>query len=252
MSSRGLLDCNLSIGHPVVHTYESYGNANELLESVRPAGIDGGIAWHIAQRDYDPAEGNRMLAKVIEGCGSLWGCWTILPPQTREVITDGFFEQMAMQRVVALRAFPDLHRFQLRKSVFGGFLDELAARRIPLMLQIEGNIPWPTVYDLLEEVPNLTCVLCDIGIAGVDRQMWPLLERYPNVYVDSSLLSLGEGAMEAMVGEFSSRRILFGTGFPARYAEAAALQLLHADISDSDKANIAGANLRRLISEVSP
>jgi predicted TIM-barrel fold metal-dependent hydrolase len=193
-----------------------------------------------------------MLAKVIEGCGSRWGCWTILPPQTREVITAGFFEQMAMQRVVALRAFPDLHRFQLRKSVFGGFLDELAARRIPLMLQIEGNIPWPTVYDLLEEVPNLTCVLCDIGIAGVDRQMWPLLERYPNVYVDSSLLSLGEGAMEAMVGEFSSRRILFGTGFPARYAEAAALQLLHADISDSDKANIAGANLRRLISEVSP
>lgn len=246
-----LLDCNLFVGHPVVHAYESYGTANELLDAVRPAGITGGIAWHIAQRDYDPAEGNRLLAEAIDGCEALWGCWTMLPPQTREVITDDFFDRMKRHRIIALRAFPDLHRFRLRKSVFGSFLDELVNRRIPILLSIEdAGILWSTVHDLLEESPNLTCILCDIGIAGVDRQTWPLLERYPNVYVESSLLALAEGGTEAMVGEFGSERILFGTGFPARYAEAAALQLLHADISESDKANIAHANLRRLISEV--
>jgi hypothetical protein len=245
-----LLDCNLFVGRPVTNAYESYGTAEGLLDAVGLVGIAGGVAWHIAQRDYDPAEGNRLLAVGIDGCEALWGCWTILPPQTQEVITDDIFERMRRHRIVAFRAFPDLHRFQLTNSVFAGFLDELVSRRIPLLLGIEGNIAWHAVYGLLDEVPELTCVLCDIGIAGVDRQTWPLLERYPNVYVESSLLSLGEGAMEAMVGRFGPGRILFGSGFPARYAQSAALQLLHADISDSDKANIAGDNLRRLITEV--
>lgn len=245
-----LLDCNLFVGHPVVQAYESYGTASDLLDAVRSAGIASGLAWHVAQRDYDPAEGNRLLAEAIDGCQAVWGCWTILPPQTHEVIAGDFFDRMKRHRIVALRAFPGLHRFELRRAVFDRFLDELVSRRIPLLLGIEGNIPWPVVYDLLEEVPELTCVLCDIGIAGVDRQTWPLLERYPNVYVESSMLSLGEGAMEAMVREFGSGRILFGTGYPARYAEAAALQLLHADISDSDKVDIAGANLHRLVAGV--
>lgn len=246
----GLLDCNLALGYPVAGAFEACGSAGELIDTVKPSGITGGVAWHIAQRDYDPAEGNRLLAEAIDGCESLWGCWTILPPRTREVITDFFFQKMKLSRVVGLRVFPDQQRFQLRRTAFGGFLEEVESRRIPLFLSAEQGITWPSVYDLLEELPALTCVLCDIGIAGVDRETWPLLDAYPNVYVETSMLSLGEGGVEAMVREFGSERLLFGTGFPARYAEAAALQLLHADISESDRANIAGANLRRLISEV--
>jgi hypothetical protein len=246
-----LLDCNLCLGLPMLNDYESYATAREMLDAVRPVGVAGGIVWHVAQRDYDPAEGNRLLADAIRGCDALRGCWTLLPQQAREVVIEDFFGRMSSDRIVALRAFPDLHRFRLRRGVFGGFLDELVERRIPLFLSVESaGITWSAVHDLLEEYPGLTCVLADIGIAGVNREVWPLLERYPNVYVESSLLALAEGGMETTVAEFGEDRVLFGTGFPARYAEAAALQLLHADISDSAKAAIAQGNLRRLISEV--
>lgn len=245
-----LLDCNFFVGHPSAGSFDCFSTAEELLAAVRHVGVVGGLAWHIAQRDFDAAEGNRMLSRAIEGCGALWGCWTILPPQTGEVVTSDFFDRMKRCRIAALRAFPGLHRYQLKKWVFGSFWDELVSRNVPLLLSVEGNTSWPAIYGILEESPEMTCVLCDIGIWGVDRQVWPLLERYPNVYVESSLLSLAEHGMEDTVRRFGAERVLFGTGFPARYAEAAALQLLHADISESDRINIAGANLRRLVSRV--
>jgi predicted TIM-barrel fold metal-dependent hydrolase len=126
----------------------------------------------------------------------------------------------------------------------------MVERRIPLLISIEGRTPWRDVYALLSEVPDLTCVLCDIGVWGVDRYTWPLLDKYPNVYIETSQLSIEAGGLEAGVAKFGADRFLFGSGFPLRYPEAAAMQLIHSEVSDSDKQNIASKNLERLISEV--
>ena len=119
---------------------------------------------------------------------------------------------------------------------------------------IMGNIP-VGVLDLFpvfpeSEFPNLTCILCDIGIWGVDRYSWPLLEKYPNLYLETSLLSLENYGLEATVQRFGSDKLVFGSGFPERYPESAMLQLLHADISEYDKKKIAGLNLENLIAKV--
>jgi predicted TIM-barrel fold metal-dependent hydrolase len=157
---------------------------------------------------------------------------------------------MKRGHVVALRAFPDLHRFFLSRLVFGRWLEEIAERRIPLLLSLEKGISWQATYQLLEAYPVLTCVLCDIGIWGVDRYTWPLLENYPNVYVETSLLALEDGGMEATVARYGAERLLFGSGFPERYPESAILQLLHADISESDRQKIASGNLKRVLAQV--
>ena len=244
------LDSNFFLGKPVVAGYEAYSDVCELMAEMGGAGVVGGLVWHVAQMDSSPVEGNRLLAEAIRGFDNLWGCWTILPPQTREVIRPGFFEQMKLNRIFALRAYPEHHRFMLRRSVFGSFLDELVERRIPLLIPIGKDATWPIVYDLLEEAPELTVVLCDLTTWGCDRLTWPLMAKYPNVHVETSFLSLHEGELEGMVNEFGGDRMLFGSGFPEKYVEGPALQLTHADISDEDKRKIASGNLRRLISEV--
>jgi predicted TIM-barrel fold metal-dependent hydrolase len=134
--------------------------------------------------------------------------------------------------------------------VFGSFLDEVAQRRIPLLLSLERGVTWRDVYQLLGEYPELTCLLCDIGIWGQDRFVWPLLERYPRVFVETSLVSLEAGGLEAGVKRFDASRFVFGSGFPVRYPEAALLDLLQADLPVRDREAIASANLERLLSEV--
>jgi len=102
----------------------------------------------------------------------------------------------------------------------------------------------------MSEFPSLTCVACDLENWSKMRNILPLLDKYPNFYVETSMLSVHEGNMEFIVRRNGSERILFGTGFPERYMESNTLELMHAEISYEDKQNISHLNLERIISEV--
>ncbi len=214
-------------------------------------GIAKGLVWHVAQHDYAASDGNQFLTKVIAGRKNLFGCWVILPPQTGEVITPDFFRRMQRSRIVALRAFPDHHRYLLNRAVFGAFMDEVSERRIPLLLSLEKRgITWPAVYQFLAEFPNVTCLLCNVGVWNADRYTWPLLDRYPNVRLETSLLALADGGFEATVARFGAGRLVFGSNFPERYPEASILSLAHAAIAPKEKQRIASANLEDLIRHI--
>ncbi|MCX6992995.1 MAG: amidohydrolase family protein [Kiritimatiellaeota bacterium] len=155
---------------------------------------------------------------------------------------------MQRDRIVALRAFPAHHNYLLNRVVFGKFLDEVTERRIPLLISLEkAGGGWSAIYELLAEFPNLTCVLCDIGDWNSDRYTWPLLETYPNVFLETNLLTREDGGIEETVARYGAGHLLFGSNFPERYLEAAALAILQADIPAADKKKIASANLESLI-----
>lgn len=246
-----LFDANLSIGLPTLAVAGAVSSAAELQQNLQRQGIGRALVWHVLQHDASPVTGNQMLSEAIAGHENLWGCWTILPPQTGEVIKRGesLFTLMKQHRIAALRAFPDTQHYLLNRTVFGSWLDEVAELRIPLLLSLERGITWAGVYHFLEQYPQITCILCDIGIWGVDRYTYPLLEAYPRVFVETSLLALEDGGMEALVAQYGSSRLLFGSAFPTRYPESSILQLLHADITDADRRNIASENLQHLLDE---
>ncbi len=240
-------DVNTFLGLPTRNTVKSPASAAELLAEMDAAGISKAVAWHIAQHDYDAAEGNRLLSEAITDEDRLMGCWTILPPQTGEVVTDDFFARMKQNLIVALRVFPQEHHFLMNGLTMGGLMDQLFQRRIPLLLSLTRGFTWERVHAFCKEFPFAHTILCDIGIWGVDRYTWPLLDACPNLYLETSMLSLEDGGVEAGVKRFGAERFLFGSGFPERYAQAAVLQLLHAEISDADKTQIASGNLMRLV-----
>jgi hypothetical protein len=223
---------------------------SELLAAMDRSGLAKGLVWHVLQYDGDAALGNRRLADLIAGQPRLRGCWTLLPPQTGEVVRPGFFDAMRAANVTALRAFPGFHNYLLNRTTFGAFMDEVVQRRVPLLLSLARGVNWRDIDVLLGEFPGLTCILCDIGIWGCDRFYWPLLEKYPRVSVETSLVSLEAGGLEAGVRRFGASRYVFGSGFPLFYPEAPLLDLLHAELAAGDREDIAAGNLERLLSEV--
>jgi predicted TIM-barrel fold metal-dependent hydrolase len=241
-------DINAFIGRPMLRQHGAAGTVEEYFQAVEGTDITRVLLWHIAQRDAAPDAGNPLLSKAIAGDERALGCWTIVPPQTdREVMTPDFFDRMTAERIVALRAFPDMHRCVLNRVTFGPFLDEVSQRRIPFLVSPRFGCDWPTVHRLLEEFPDLTCVVCDVGVWGQDRNTWPLLERFLNVYLDSSMVSMEAGGLEAAVRSWGAERILFGTGFPYHYPHAAVLDLLHAEIGEAEKEKIAWGNAASLL-----
>jgi len=240
-------DANVSIGTPPLPVYDPASTAKDILDEMDGLGIKKAVLRHTAQYHVSPVYGNLLLNKEIADQQRLWGCWAILPPHTGEVIKNNFFARMKENRIAGLLAFPERNRFLLNRITFGSFLDELTERKIPLFLTIgEGGLNFASLYELLDDFPALTCILCNIGIWGVDRFTWPLLEKFPRFYLESSLLSLEEGGVEATIKRFGAERIVFGTGFPERYMEAPILQLLHAEIPEADKKKIASENLEHI------
>src|SRR3989304_1708788 len=118
-------DCNVFIGRPAKARFRHVDTAEALVGELSGAAVGRALVWHIAQHDYSPAEGNLLLSEAITGQGRLVGCWSILPPQTGEVIVPGLFEKMKESGVAALRAFPDRNRFILSRAVFWSFFDEM-------------------------------------------------------------------------------------------------------------------------------
>jgi len=241
-------DINAFIGRPMNRQFGAVETVAEYFQAVEGTDITRALFWHIAQRDAAPDAGNPLLSGAIAGDGRALGCWSILPPQTdRDVMTPDLFERMTAEKIVALRAFPDMHRYQLNRVTFAPFLDEVTQRRIPFLLSPRFGCDWPVIHPLLQDFPNLTCVVCDVGTWGQDRNTWPLLERFPNTYLDSSMVSLEGGGLEAAVRAWGAGRILFGTGFPFHTPHAAVLDLLHAEVSAADKELIAWGNAAALM-----
>jgi predicted TIM-barrel fold metal-dependent hydrolase len=247
-----LFDVNVFAGRRVRGGYRPAVTAADLLGVMDSYGIRRAVAWHIAQHEQSANDGNALIADIVRGQPRLTGCWTILPPQTRELPPPPeLFAAMAKAGVRALRLFPDEHRFMPNRLTLGPLFDGVVERRIPVLVSLtHPGMSWGQTYQLLADFPELTCILCDTGVWGQDRYFRPLLERYPRVHVETSLVALGDGVVEALVRDYGASRLVFGSGFPDREPEAAILPLLHADIAEADKAAIGAGNLDRLLRDV--
>ncbi|MCM8762403.1 MAG: hypothetical protein NC905_07605 [Candidatus Omnitrophica bacterium] len=61
---------------------------------------------------------------------------------------------------------------------------------------------------------------------------------------------LNEGSLEERVKRFGGERVVFGSGYPERYMEASILQLVHSEIEEQEKRNIAYRNIERVIKDL--
>jgi predicted TIM-barrel fold metal-dependent hydrolase len=242
-------DCNAFFGLPTKRPLAPVPTTEALLADMDRVGVERALVWHILQHDASAQVGNQVLAEAIAPQPRLTGCWTVVPNQGHEFPPPPvLFARMKAARVVALRVFPSSHRFLANAVSMGELLEQMVARRVPLLMSVRRGMDWPAVYALLAEFPDLTCVICDHGCWGMDRMFRPLLERYPNAHVDTAQYLL-DGGIEALVADYGARRLLYGSGYPESYMGGMMMALKHARIPDEAKAAIAGGNLERMIEE---
>ncbi|MCX7916704.1 MAG: amidohydrolase [bacterium] len=229
-------DVNIWIGKPMNDEKNISVTVEETMEKMSFLNIEKAIVWDISQRDVHPQIGNEKLIKEISNKEQFYGVLTLLPFQTDEIKIYSF-KELKEKKIVGFNFFPKKHNFILSKISFGEFLAELENRKFPIFLDVMSgfSVDYRDVYSILSDFPKLTCILCNTGMWNTDRFTWPLLEKFPNVYLESSLLSLNEGSLEETVKKFGAERIVFGSGFPERYFESSIAQLTHAKISKGDK-----------------
>ncbi|MBN1937238.1 MAG: amidohydrolase family protein [Anaerolineae bacterium] len=241
-------DCNVSFGRPSVPALSYAETAQTLLDEMDHNGIDEALVTCAAQHDESPLIGNPLLIEQIKGQPRLHPAWAILPAQTGEMPVDDLLAGMRENSVRALWAWPAEHHYLLDVMTFGPLLETLVARRIPLFVPLT-EFGWSAIGALLADFPELTLVATDQSVWGEDRYFRPLIEKYPNLYLETSHYELAHGLRD-FVNTYGAERWLFGSQYPTRYMGGALMQLLHTDIDTDAIAAIAGGNLKRLLTEV--
>ena len=247
-------DCNASYGIFSVPPHKRADTVDDLIEEMEWSGIQRAMVRHVAMVDESPVVGNPLLIEQIKDHANLQPSWAILPPQTRELGTiEQLISAMKENGVKSLWAYPSEHKYLLNGTTFGKLFEEMISRGIPLFVErlaISGGLGcWAMADSILKDFPELTMVVVGHGCWGEDRYFRPLIERYKNMYVDTSRYEL-DGGIADFCGAYGPYRLLFGTNFPHTPMGGAMLTLMHADIPDDAKAAIGSENLQRILSEV--
>lgn len=236
-------------GFVILEKVELAETAAKLIEYMDYFSIDKAVVWHCAMYQLDPIAGNTMLVEELAGHRDrLIPSLTILPSITdQEYQSELFLEYMRKEDVKILRAFPEQNRYLLNKVTMGEQLQLYSDLKIPIYLEPRNG--FEAIYRVLEEFPKLTVILSNIGCWPSARYIFPLLNRYLNVYFETGDFGMLRG-YERVCSQFGSERLLFGTNFPTNNMGCSLNCLLTANISSEAKDNIAHKNMERLISEV--
>ena len=238
-----IFDCNACFGDSGRPAFSYARTASQLIEEMDFCGIDRALVYHAGQRFGSPQEWNAQLSAEVRSLDRLEATWAILPWQTGEQAEpQEFVEAMRAKGIRALRAFPQEHHYRLNGCTFGPLLRLLIEKRIPLL--VKDHLV--AVGDLLAEFPDLTVVAVNQGPHSLERYLRPLVETYPNLYLDTSYYLL-DGAIEEFCERYGPGRLLFGSGFPDNCSGSSLLRLIQAHIGPQAKQAIAGGNLQRLL-----
>lgn len=239
-------DCNCSYGRVARPSHRFAHNVEELLAEMDWCGVDRALVYAAGSRASSPVTWNPVTAGLRDH-PRLAPTWAILPPSTNELpAPQDLIGAMREGNVRALWSFPQEHRYRLDFSTFRELFPLLEKARIPLFAK-QNLIP---LKELLTECPGLIVVAVNQGPHSVERYLRPLLDDFPNLYLETSGL-LVEGLIEEFCERYGPQRLLFGSGFPDQCLGGSLLRLAQADIGDDARRAIAGGNLERLLADVS-
>jgi hypothetical protein len=245
MTIPNLFDCHCEFGPYRTQVYRFVETAPELISVMRECLIERALVFHTSMRFDGPDVGNRKVLEGIDGHGELVATWTLLPGHTREMKSgEDFVATMGDAGIKAVWLFPNDHRYLLDDTTWRDQISIFSERKIPLFIKAAID----SISEFLKAFPELTVVTGTHGFNPLDRYAWPVVERFPNLHIETSCY-LTDGAIEEFCQRYGSHRLLFGSGYPANSRGASVLRLLQADLSPEDREAVAAGNLVRLLEE---
>ena len=262
MNNLKFIDCSASLGHSAINkiivNHENYivkekvkeaKNTIELLAEMDFCGIDQAVIYHQSLKDVSVPFGNEYtLRSANEGLGRLIASMSILPSITNEEYSVREVEKYIRENnIFGVRLFPQLHRYMVDRITLGDILDYLTKIKMPVYISPDYGCEY--VFSVMKEFPQLTAIITNYGLWGSDCYLYPLVNAYKNLYVDTSDFQEIRG-VEYFVEKFGDEKMLFGTNFPMDNMGGPIATLVGANISLESKQKIASGNIERLMCEV--
>jgi hypothetical protein len=243
-------DANIWLGAPAGFPLAKEIYAKQLDGVLKTYFTRSGLLSHWHSKVLAAQDGNAALEKLAPSLRKDLGViWTGLPLINGEPCPLPGIGLMP-HSLSGVRIFPKTHNFIPEDWVIGTLCKWLIARSLPLFIW-HTEIEWTALYRLAKAFPALAIVVESQPrkILYHTRSLFPIMGTCPNVQVEISNFA-GQSFVEYVVREFGAERLIYGSFLPVNDPLVSIGMVLDARIGDSEKALIAGGNLRRLLSGI--
>ena len=260
MINYNILDSNTFIGQSGKREVMHFETSEELLGDMKYYNISEALVTHFMSKEYYPSQGNSLLLSQIKNFKNLNPCW-VLPCYQRpdeekisKTIEDMLSLGIRIVRIYPPNRTPDLIEPWMGYEVF----KILESHRIPVLLSESDMGSWPDkkhdgfktkmVYELCKSFPKLPIIIVKFNYQLI-LAAFSIMEECKNFHIEISNYTTHRG-VELVVNKFGSNRVIYGSGMPLQNPGSSISILRYAKITEIEKKDIAGNNLRNLMNEV--
>lgn len=247
MQTLEYFDCSCYFGKRTVVNPGSFYRVEDLISKMEYYGIGKALVYHSMARECAPVTGNEMLMNDIKNYPSLIPVWVVMPHHTGEFPDPGTLrEQLKLSGVRAVRMFPLVtdQNYCISEWNCGELFSMLERCGIPLLIGFD-QFKWDELYGLCSSHPDLHVILTDMNYRE-DRNLYPLLKKFGNLYVETFGYKQHHG-IEEICSRFGANRLIFGSGMPLQSGASGVAMINYARIGEEEKRMIASGNLERLL-----
>ena len=249
MKSQTLFDAAAGIGDLLLATPGCHGTLPELLDEMDRLSIAKALAWHRPCLAIDPLLSNRRFDKLAGKEKRIVRAWAAVPDTAGKVPkAEKFVDQLIRSGARAAKLFPVTMNWSLEEWCSGPLLSALEERRVPTIL-IFNETTLPALESMLDAHPDLPVIFSELNYRQ-NRMLFALLERHPNLHIDTAPPYSVHLGLETLSAKGLSSRVLFGTAWPKCDSGPAISQLMYAQIPLKERDAIGQGNLERLLKGV--
>ncbi|MCK4983347.1 MAG: hypothetical protein KAS17_10515 [Victivallaceae bacterium] len=246
LESYFIFDCNVRLGHSKEENLQN-AQPQDIIKIMDEQKITKALCSHLWAENGQVIFGNELLIDMTE---------TFLDRIERQFVVqplllknyDVLLSDMKDKKVRSLKICTTKFNLVMCDEVFGDMFTFCQNYKIPIWIS-ESQIEWRDLCLVLKNYPALNFVITDARY-NKNNMIISLMRKYENLFFDISRYNVFDG-IAGMVNEFGSKRLLFGSAMP-KYSPAASINfILESNITKTQKTDILGNNLEKLLGDIS-
>lgn len=243
-----IIDCHCHMGNWFNFNVPG-GSAEGMLSSMDALGIKKAFVTAHSSIGPDYKYGNNMVIEAIEKFPDRFLGYATVNPNSGAIEIVNELERCFMfTGVKGIKIHPSMHGCPIDYKNYHIAYSVAQERKCPVLIHVWGNGDVSIIDKLAKQYPGAIFIM---GHAGAEiramEQAIEVVNNYDNVYVDLALSRIYEGNVEWFVSEISSRKLLFGSDLPFMDPRPSFGRVAMAEISEEEKEDIFGLNIKRLL-----
>ncbi len=243
-----IIDSHCHMGGSYGSTYIPDGSPQAILKSMKGLGIDVACVSHTAALGPGHTWGNdRIMEAAIAYPGKFYIYCTINPFYPNKILNelDRCFENPYTK---GIKLHPHIHGRPTDHKNYLPVFEYAAKKKCPVLVHVYTMEEIRNMDKFASEYPEVSFIMAHIGGEAINMEKAiDVINRHDNVFGDFAVSRVWEGNVEWLTAEAGSHKLLFGSDTPFMSPVPTVARIALAEISEEDKKNILGLNMKRIL-----